>query len=423
MSNKSRKGWSIFLGLVLTGALAACQGQERGNVTPGAGTTGESSASLAAPAVISDEVLADHGFVSLWTKMPSAAEGRFVSAFLTPDGIFAVARPKPDSSLWRLFRYSRDNGLPLWVYEIEEPLRQPPVSYRYTTPSATRRSDELYFLQKDVMYCLDLKYGAVLWKVSLPFPVSSAPVVDETQYYLGSYDRRIYAMGKSKPYAAWSYITGGEVKAPGAVGASGQLYFASTDKSVYRLEAASGWVTGKSWNYATGGRLLGSPVFFSRWLFVGSTDFKLYSLEVDGTTNWQFPVEAPILTAPLVLSFRPDKPLALCVAFDDRPGQEKKTAWVVDAKTGERQWQRDGIDSVITVGKKAIYLLSSANAPGGRRIVAVDALKGDELTSLPVDGFDIIPVNDADHGTNVKARGTIFLISRTGLMQAIQEKP
>jgi outer membrane protein assembly factor BamB len=123
------------------------------------------------------------------------------------------------------------------------------------------------------------------------------------------------------------------------------------------------------------------------------------------------------------MSLRPDKPLAVCIAQDDRGGQEKKVAWAVDAKTGERQWQRDDTESVITVGKKAVYLLADPKVAGGRKIVSVDALKGEELTSLPVDGFDIIPLNDADHGTNAKARGIIFLISRSGAMQAIQEKP
>ena len=52
-----------------------------------------------------------------------------------------------------------------------------------------------------------------------------------------------------------------------------------------------------------------------------------------------------------------------------------------------------------------------------------DALKGVEITSLPVADFDIIPLNDADHGTNPKARGVIFLVSRSGFMQAIQENP
>jgi hypothetical protein len=42
---------------------------------------------------------------------------------------------------------------------------------------------------------------------------------------------------------------------------------------------------------------------------------------------------------------------------------------------------------------------------------------------LPVDSFDFIPLNDADHGTNPKARGIIYLISKTGFMQAIREKP
>jgi outer membrane protein assembly factor BamB len=378
----------------------------------------EVRAAASAGQAIPEQVLADRGFLQLWTKSPT--EGAFLSAYFLPEGIFAVTRAAGNGTGYRLVRYNLETGLPLWSFAMEEPLRYPPAAYKYPIPGEPRRPDELYILQKDVIHCLDLQYGVALWKKRLPFSVSCAPVVDERQYYIGSMDRRVYAMGKDKEYVTWPYITGGEIKSPGTVGSSGQLYFTSEDKCVYRLEPDMGWVAGRSWKYETGGRILGSPVFYSRWLVVGSADFKFYNFEVDGTPAWQFPTESPIYGTPVVMSLRPEKALAFCISQDDRRGQEKKIAWCVDLKTGEKQWQKDPIDQVVTIGKKSVYLLSS---PPERKLIAVDAVKGTEVTSLPVEGFDVIPTNDADHGTNPKQRGTIYLISKTGFMQAIQEKP
>lgn len=383
------------------------------------------SAAAAAPAkapapggmALGEEALSEHGFIPLWTKSPT--EGAFQNVYLLPEGIFAVVRPVANSTAWRLIRYKLDDGLPMWIYDLDEPLRFAPVAYHYG-PSDQARANELYILQKDVVRCLDLQYGAEMWRIPLQFPVSCGPVVDETQYYLGSLNGRIYAMPKNKPYEAWQHISGGEIKSPGTLGANREVYFTSVDKTVYRLESASGWLAGKSWSFATGGRIFGSPVFFSRWIFVGSTDFKLYSFETDGTHAWEFPAESAILTTPTVMSLRPDKPLVICTSRDDRRGQEKNMMWTLDAKTGEMLWQKENMERAIGIGRRAVYVLKEQ---GGKRIIAFDALKGEELASLPVGAFDYIPTNDADHGTNPKARGIIYLISKTGFMQAIREKP
>lgn len=376
--------------------------------------------------LVSERALSDRGLVTLWTK--SNSEGTFRNAYLLPEGIFAVTRPQAGGRSAMLVRYKLEDGLPLWYYPLDEPLEYPPVAYHYRPSPDGPRSDELFILQKDVVRCLDLQHGAELWRVQLPFPVSCGPVVDENQYYIGSYDRRIYAMPKKRALVEWHFITGGEIKSNGDIGDAGQLFFTSTDKSVYRLDPSRGWTRGQAWQFATGGRILGSPVFFSRWTFAGSTDFKLYCLEQDGSKAWDFPVESAILDTPVVMSFRPDKPLALCISHDDRRGEEKRILWCIDAKNGKEMWRREHVAQVVGIGRRAVYLLPEARAgradgPKPSVIEAVDALKGEELFSLPVDSADWIPLNDAEHGVNARSRGVMYLISKSGRMHAIREKP
>ncbi len=431
MLNSAKKGAVLsLLGLSLLGGWLAsgCATEQPMAKTQSPVETQRAAAEVKLPAparvatgaMIPDDVLADRGFTTLWTKQPM--EGAFRSVQLLPEGIFAVTGRREERTL-RLVRYSLENGLPLWSYALDETLDHPPVAFHYAVGGESRPPDELFILQKDVLRCLDLQYGAEMWRLRLPFSVSCAPAVDEKNFYIGSYNRRIFAYPKNRGVELWPFVTGGEVKNAGAIGSAGQIYFTSTDKSVYRLEPVNGFMRGKSWTYQTGGRLIGSPVFFSRWVYVGSTDFKLYAFEVDGTRAWDFPAEAPIVQTPVVMSFRPDKPIVFCVSEDDRRGDEKRVAWALDARTGTELWRRPQVQQVVAVGRRAVYLISDQRAGGERRLVGVDALKGEELVSLPLGSFDIVPTNDADHGMNPRARGTIYLISKTGHMQAIREKP
>ncbi len=426
-------GWLLFTCFLVGGCRSSVSplGPTDGPGKPAAAPAGGASEAASTRAVsrsaagaIPESVLNEHGMTTLWTKQPAKAEGAIRNVYLLPEGLFAVTRPDPDVRSWRLIRYDLETGLPSWFYELEEPLEHAPVAYHYGTSASGQRPDELYLLQKDVLRCLDLQYGADMWRVRLRFPVSSAPVVDDNQLYVGSYDRRIYAMPKKTGLDSWTYITGGEITSAGTVGEGGHLYFTSTDKYVYRLEPASGWVNGKSWRFATGARILGSPVFFSRWIFVGSTDFKLYCFEMDGTRAWEFPAEASVSETPVVMSLKPDKPMVFCISQESRGGREKRIAWALDAKTGQTYWHRDDVSQVIGIGRRAVYLLPDTRAvQGGRQLIAVDAMKGDELFSIPVDRFEIIPTNDAEHGTNARTRGVVYLVSKAGLVQAIREKP
>ena len=72
----------------------------------------------------------------------------------------------------------------------------------------------------------------------------------------------------------WNYTTGGPVfSSPAAVG--GMVYVGSTDRRVYALDASTGAVV---WNYTTGDVVASSPAVADGVVYVGSNDHKIYAL-------------------------------------------------------------------------------------------------------------------------------------------------
>ena len=54
--------------------------------------------------------------------------------------------------------------------------------------------------------------------------------------YVGSVDKKVYALNGATGEKKWEFVTGGEVLSSPAVGSDGTIYFGSVDKKVYALD-------------------------------------------------------------------------------------------------------------------------------------------------------------------------------------------
>jgi hypothetical protein len=66
--------------------------------------------------------------------------------------------------------------------------------------------------------------------------VTSSPAVADGKVYVGSQDRRIYALNASTGALIWSYLTGNWVRSSPAI-AEGKLYVGSDDNKVYAFSS------------------------------------------------------------------------------------------------------------------------------------------------------------------------------------------
>jgi outer membrane protein assembly factor BamB len=119
--------------------------------------------------------------------------------------------------------------------------------------------------------------GKALWAYATGGPVRSSPVVVDGVVYVGSEDGRVYALEAANGKLVWSYQTGGQVWSSPAV-AGGVVYVGSNNGKVFALNAAPAAIQRLVWEYQTGGPVRSGPVVAGGVVYVGSEDYKVYAL-------------------------------------------------------------------------------------------------------------------------------------------------
>jgi len=121
--------------------------------------------------------------------------------------------------------------------------------------------------------------------------VYSTPALNSagTVLYVGSWDRRLYALRTTDGVELWSFLTDDFIYSSPTVSMDGvTVYVCSTDKKIYAIQAIDGT---KKWEYLTGGPIVGSPALSADGLtlYVGSADSLMYAVNtVDGSLKWMY---------------------------------------------------------------------------------------------------------------------------------------
>jgi outer membrane protein assembly factor BamB len=105
------------------------------------------------------------------------------------------------------------------------------------------------------------------WSYSTGGAVHSSPAVADGMVFVGSDDKKVYALDAVTGALDWSYPTGGAVRSSPTVG-DGIVYVGSDDGTVYALDATTGNL---DWSYATGGAVRSSPTVTGGVVYVTST--------------------------------------------------------------------------------------------------------------------------------------------------------
>jgi outer membrane protein assembly factor BamB len=196
--------------------------------------------------------------------------------------------------------------------------------------------------------------------------VESSPAVADGKVFVGSYDKKIYALDESKGnlWPTWTlYRTGGIVESSPAVAdgmvfvgsdngivyalnytgsvqwrnltatsvvlsspavADGMVFVGSSGDYVYALNESTGfWV----WNYKTGKSVYSSPAVADGMVFVGSNDGNVYALnESTGLKVWNYTTGASVYSSPAVADGK---------VF---VGSEDGNVYALDEGTGSLVW-------------------------------------------------------------------------------------
>lgn len=323
----------------------------------------------------------------------------------------------------RLYALGLADGLVRWQYDIPGGVSFAPATYSYKKDGLAR-TDELFVVSRDTLQVLDRDHGFLLWKLSLPFAVSSAPAASASHCYIGSWDGRIYAIGKDDHAIDWSYRTDAPItaRAEAAEKSVESVFVGSGDGRVYSFLPTA---ENRKWYYRTLGAIEAPPYFFRNFLYVGSSDYNLYAIRsLDGNVDWRYAAGAPITKPPIAFTranYTKDNPAFTLYAI---AGESKLLAITVppEPKKEKVRWSYPACTQVIACGRRDVYVRDTSGA-----VTAISDETGKERWAKPLktgadfyvtDPFD--PKSEVEHEKRLAS--TLVLGYRGGTLIAIREK-
>ena len=259
----------------------------------------------------------------------------------------------------------------------------------------TVSGNNLYFgTHTGKLMSLNKDTGAVQWQLDLVNAqgVYGAPLVSPSgdTIYVTTYGGRVFAVNSSG-VLKWTSPTIEESKSPdpiisGLAYSNGKLYFGSTDKNVYALDAGTGQ---QVWKFSTGDKIWASPIIDNGVVFIGSFDNSFYALSADdGHQLWKFEAGG-VFTASAIIS-----------GNNVVVGSLDRNIYALNRTNGSEVWrftaQKWFWSSAVLVGNTIyapntdgkVYLL---NGSTGNQISALDL--GGSIASSPAQASDQIVVS------------------------------
>jgi eukaryotic-like serine/threonine-protein kinase len=147
----------------------------------------------------------------------------------------------------------------------------------------------LYKLARDegkLVWQFDTHGGAVPRDVAGRYDTfSSAATVAGGTVFIGSADKRLYAVDARTGREKWHFDTQDIVRSRPAV-ADGRVFIGSFDHHVYAVDARDGSL---QWKFDTGRHVVSSPAVWDGAVFIGSRCSDLFALDATtGKVNWKF---------------------------------------------------------------------------------------------------------------------------------------
>ncbi len=125
-----------------------------------------------------------------------------------------------------------------------------------------------------------VKIGNPIWQFVMGNGTRSSPAIgSDGTVYVGSVDKKLYAINGKSGDKLWEFKTGRPVTSSPAIGSDGTVYVGSADNKLYAINGKSGV---KLWEFETGYGVSSSPAIGSDGtVYVGSYDEKLYALNTN----------------------------------------------------------------------------------------------------------------------------------------------
>jgi outer membrane protein assembly factor BamB len=185
-----------------------------------------------------------------------------------------------------LYALNAADGTPAW----QQPFDPDTDTRIWSSPAV---NDKLVFVasQDHHVYAVNQATGNLAWK----FPAdqslevgtfSGSPAVYQDTVYAGSFDDHLYALDLNGNLK-WKFKAAGRLWDP-PIEIDGTLYFGDLSGYVYAVDAVTGQAKWPQPGKVEGG-VRATPLIANNKIFVGTDQFKMYALDMDGHPYWQNP--------------------------------------------------------------------------------------------------------------------------------------
>jgi len=231
------------------------------------------------------------------------------------------------------------------------------------------------------LYALDAQTGEEQsqWPVELDSEIQAAPIVADGIVYVGDQSGVVYALDADTGDEQWTFETEGSIYAPPAL-AGETVYIGSQDGSLYAVDTEAGT---ERWSYDTGSSIESGPAIAQpdadeqeQFLYVGSDNATLYAFDISDDRPeepaWTFNALGPVRSSPAVANG------TVYVGSLVENERGAGALYAVDAETGSGKWDFDTDGAVVgspAVADGTVYIGSRSQA---QNLFAVDAESGDE---------------------------------------------
>jgi outer membrane protein assembly factor BamB len=267
---------------------------------------------------------------------------------------------------------------PVWTFKSGGPIWSSPALAGGT----------VYFGSNDgLIYALNARTGKSVWQYKTGGRVMGGPTLDGKHLYALSDDGFLYKLERKTGKLVWKFNTHGgtvardlpnpksdayDYQASAVTVASGIAYIGSADKKLYAVEAETGR---EKWHFDTQGIVRSTPAVADGLVFIGSYDHNVYAVDgASGALRWKFDTLEPVVSSPLVAN------------GTVYIGSRSSDLFAFDAATGKVKWKyfywSSWVESSARLRERILYVGSSDY----QQMFAIDADTGKPVWNTYTDG-------------------------------------
>ncbi len=333
------------------------------------------------------------GYFKYWSLDLDMSRGGYVrDAYRVDDSLYVI------SEKGSVFALHADIGLTRWsrnltesVYQIFEPQHFMSEGGASLVAIATTPR----------FFVIDRYSGDEVKDLTLGASVGTSVLAQGSTLYFGSSDGHLYSMlwddpRKNEAIFLWRAMAGGPVGAtPYLVNAGEDLVFASQSGSVFNCTSGQKIL---NWDFSAGGAIEGEIAVDPENVYVASSDRSLYRLDmVSGVPRWRVRFPEPLHTGPVVIG-------NMVFQYCDTQGVAG-----IDVETGKTLWTVGGTKGVVCRTGDRVIL----SADEELKLVAADT--GEVLESVVMQPHTRALQNTQDDTLYMVSRlGTVFCAKPKG---------